>query len=370
MKFTAIKENILPYINYTNSFTSPKHLNPIIQNIKLSLEGNELTMQATNYQVGFSCNFEVNMVEEGRITVSAKKLLDIIKQLPDGSLIEFDYDSTRLNITSGRSSFKLSTISSEGFPTISDILAEYNLKLSSKELSAVLKKVWFCIASESQKIEYTGAQFNISGNLLEVFATGLQRVAIATIEFPAEYSDDFTINIPRKTIIELIKVLDAKPDSDVEIFTDKSQISFRIDNMTIYSKLIEKFVKGVSRLFTNEYPVTAKLNTKNFIEASKRVSSITSDDTPGIALSFDSDKLKLSSLETEYGQGFETIDNVESNRDVFEIVLNAKHVNEILSNIETEYFTFEMIDKRSPVLITPDTDKYRYLVVPISVEKL
>ncbi len=370
MKFSAVKESILPYINYTNGFTSPKHLNPIIQNIKLSLYDNNLVMQATNYQVGFSCNFEVEMYEQGAITVSGKKLYDIVKQLPDGSLINFDYDGARLNIESGNSSFKLSTISPEGFPTMSEILREYYFKLNSADLLSLLKRVSFCISNESPKIEYTGAQFNISGNLLEVFATGLQRVAIATLEFDAQYSDDFTINIPKKTIAELIKVLDSKSDGEVEIQTDKSQISFKVDNMIIYSKLIEKFVKGVGRLFTNEYPVVAKLNTKEFINASRRVSSIAGDDTPGIRLCFDSSNLLLSSLESEYGQGFEKLENIECNRDVFEIVLNAKHVNEILANIETEYFSFEMVDKRSPVLITPESDKYRYLVVPISVDKV
>ena len=78
----------------------------------------------------------------------------------------------------------------------------------------------------------------------------------------------------------------------------------------------------------------------------------------------------MSSLETIYGEGSEMIDILEFNSEPFEIILNARHVNEILNNIETEDFTLEMSDRRSPVLITPNDNNYRYLVVPISIDKV
>ena len=80
--------------------------------------------------------------------------------------------------------------------------------------------------------------------------------------------------------------------------------------------------------------------------------------------------LKISSLETIYGEGSETIDVIEYNSEPFEIILNAKHLNEILVNIDTEEFILEMADKRSPVLVTPNDTNYRYLVVPISIDKI
>ena len=78
----------------------------------------------------------------------------------------------------------------------------------------------------------------------------------------------------------------------------------------------------------------------------------------------------MSSLETIYGEGSEIIDIIDFNTENFEIILNARHVNEILNTIETEDFTLEMSDKRSPVLITPNDNNYRYLVVPISIDKI
>lgn len=369
MQFKVLKEDILKYLQYANSFTNPKGLNDILQNIYIEVENNTVNIKATNYQMGFSCFFEPNSVEkEGRVTVSCRKLLDIIKELPDGALIDFQYDDTRLNVICGKSKFKLSTLSSENFPSISDIIPEYFIKIDAANFINLMKRTYFCISNDSTKLEYTGAQVRINRDIVETFATGMQRIAIASTNIDAEYSNDFMINIPKKTITEILRIFEAK--GDIEIQTDRKQISFKHDNIIIYSKLIEKFIKNIERLFNNDYPIKAKLDRKSFIDASKRISAITSDETPGIILNFDNSNLKISSLETIYGEGSETIDVIEYNSEPFEIILNAKHLNEILVNIDTEEFILEMADKRSPVLVTPNDTNYRYLVVPISIDKI
>ena len=369
MQFRILKEDILKYLQYANSFTNPKGLNDILQNIYMEVENNLVTIKATNYQMGFSCFFEPNSIEsEGRITVSCKKLLDIIRELPDGALIDFQYDDSRLNVISGKTKFKLSTISCEHFPSISEIMPEYFIKINSNDFLTLLKRTYFCIPNDSQKIEYTGAQVRINRDIIEVFATGMQRVAIASSQIEAEYSNDFIVNIPKKTVAEILRIFENK--GELEIQTDRRQISFKADNIIVYSKLIEKFVKSIDRLFTDDYPIKAKIDRKLFIDAAKRVSAITNDETPGIILNYENNTVKMSSLENIYGEGSEVIDVIDFNNEEFEIILNAKHINEILNIIETEDFTFEMKDRRSPVLITPSDNSYRYLVVPISIDKL
>lgn len=369
MQFRVLKEDILKYLQYANSFTNPKGLNDILQNIYIEVENNTVNIKATNYQMGFSCFFEAESVEkEGRITVSCRKLLDIIKELPDGALIDFIYDDTRLNVICGKSKFKLSTLSSEYFPMISDIVPEYYIKINAADFINIMKRTHFCISNDSSKIEYTGAQLRINRSDVETFATGMQRIAIASTTIDAEYANDFIINIPKKTISEVLRIFESK--GEIEIHTDRRQISFKHDNIIIYSKLIEKFIKNIEKLFNSDYPIKAKLDRKSFIDASKRVSAITSDETPGIILNFENNTLNISSLETIYGEGSETIDVLNYNSEPFEIILNARHLNEILNNIDSEEFTLEMADRRSPVLVTPADNNYRYLVVPISIDKI
>lgn len=368
MKFSVIKEKILTHLQYANGFTSSKFINPLLQNVYLSVEENVLTMRTTNYQIGFSATIDVDMVESGSLTVSCKKLLDIIKELPETAMVEFNFNDNRLNIKSGKSLFRLATTDIETFPTMAPITGEYYLKLSSKDLISLFKRVSFCVSNEHQKVEYTGAHFNVYGNCLEVYATGLQRVAIANTIFDMNFSDEFIVNIPKKTVTELMKIIENK--DIVEISTDKKQMSFKTGNITVYTKLIEKFVKGVSKLFLNDYPIQARLEKKIFMETAKRIATITDEDSPGISLSFETGRLTLSSLETEHGLGKETIEGIEYKGDPFNIIFHARLLQEILNNIESDHFLLEMSSHRSPALITPESDRYRYLIVPISIDKI
>ncbi|GAB1536084.1 DNA polymerase III subunit beta [Geovibrio sp. ADMFC3] len=367
MRFKVVRDDIFPFVQYANSYTSPKNLNTVLQNILIDAESDTLSLRSTNMQIGFSGSLKAAVEEIGSATVSGKKLMDILKELPEGAVVDFYHDGSKLNIKSGKSSFRLSTISPEMFPTMSEIKPEYFIKVKSETLQTLLKRTAFCISNDSSKIEYTGAHFSVYGNRLEISAADFQRIATSKAGFEEEFSDEFTINIPKKTIMELMKILDITEFVDVE--TDKKQVLFKVGDIVIYSKLIEKYIKSITKLFEAEYPIKAKINTKAFVEVVRRVSAITSEITHGVVLSFNNGNLSINSLETEYGQGHETMDDIIYNGEDMDIIFNARHMLEIVTNINSEYFSLEMQGRRSPAVILPEDESYKYLVVPISIDK-
>jgi len=231
MQFSIIKEKILPLIQHANNFTSTKGINTILENILIQSTNEEIILKATKTHMGFSAKLDANIEESGITTVSCKKLNDIIKELPNASVINFKLNGGKLQLKSGKSQFSLSTIEPEFFPTMTYITPEYHIKMKSNELQTLLKKTNFCISNDPSKIEYTGAHFRVFGNQLEVGSADFQRIAIANTEFDEEFSDEFTINIPKKTAVEVTKLLDL--DEYVEVETDKKQIQFKIDNITV-----------------------------------------------------------------------------------------------------------------------------------------
>lgn len=333
----------------------------------IDAESDGVTLRATDMQVGFSGKIGVSVEQTGTATVSGKKLLDIIKEIPDGSVIDFSFDGSKINIDSGKSSFKLSTISHEIFPTMAEITPEYYLKIKTDLLYDLLKKTSFCISTDSSKIEYTGSHMAVYGDKLEISAADFQRIATCSIKFDEQYSNEFMINIPRKTVTELLKILDQ--DEYVEIETDRKQIVFSIGEIKIFSKLIEKYIKSITKLFGNDFPLKARLNRAEFLDVIKRVSAITSEVTHGVVLSFKPDTLTVYSLETEYGTGNESIDDFEYEGEPLDIIFNAKHVAEMISNIDSNYFHLQMMGERNPAVILPESGSYKYLVVPISINR-
>ena len=136
------------------------------------------------------------------------------------------------------------------------------------------------------------------------------------------------------------------------------------------SKLIEKYIKSLTRLFQIEYNLRASINRSMLAEVVRRISAITSEITHGVQLSFNGNQLTVTSLETEHGKGNEIIDNVQFEGEQIDIIFNARHLLEILTNTNAENITFAMNTKTQPALILPDNNEAKYLLVPISIEKL
>jgi DNA polymerase-3 subunit beta len=367
MKFKINRNKLLTTLQIAVNFTSPKNVNTILQNILIEANDDSITIKANNTQTGFSGEIDTEVEEIGSTTISGRKFLDVIKELPEESIIDFNFDGRNLKIKSGKSSFTLSTITPEQFPTMSEIVPEYNIVVESKKLLEALKKTSFCISNDKSKIEYTGAHFKVFGNILEISSSDIQRIAKATLTFDEEFSDEFIINIPKKTIMEVMKILEF--DEKVEIETDKQQIIFKIDNMVVYSKLLVKYIRSLTKLFDSKSETKARIPSEEFYEVIKRVSTISSDITHGVVLSFEDSKLSVYSIETEYGQGFEIIDDIEFNGENIDIIFNSKHLLDITLNITTEYLDMHISGKRTPAILNPvGDDSYSYLVVPISIE--
>jgi DNA polymerase-3 subunit beta len=368
LRFKCKKADIYNIVNQAYGFTSTRSIETILQNILIKADSsldNKIYFKTSNIITGYSGFLETTIENPGETTISAKKLLDIIRELPENSEILFNYDGTRLNISSEKSIFTLSTLEPVHFPTMTDIAAEYYLKIDSEILLQTLKKVYFCIANEASKISYNGVHFKVLGDKLQLSASDFQRIAIAEVTLNRDQSDEFIINIPKKTIGELIKVLG---DGYVEIETDKKQVIFKNNNITIYSNLIESYIKSLNKLFEVEHNIKVVMPTSKLYESVKRISTITSEINYGIIFSFHNDTVSLNSMETEYGMGVEAINGVKKEGEDIDIIFNAKLLLEILSHIDTEFFNIYIVGKRNPVIIEPINNGYRYLMVTISIE--
>ena len=367
MKFTIVKEKLYPILQNAGNFTTSKNLSTILQNLLIEASATSVTIKTTNFQTAFSCTLDANILEPGATTVSAKKLSDIVKELPDGKDIDFIFDGSRLHVKSGRSTFQLATMDADLFPKTSAITPEYSFNIDGELLLSVFKKVAFCISNDTSKIEYNGAHINVFADKIEVSAADYQRIATTSVTF-AGFSDEFMVNIPKKTVLDMMRIFEGAPSIQVE--TDKRQILFKTENMSVSSKLIEKYIKSITRLFSVEYKLNAKIDRQLLSEVVKRISAITSEITHGILFSFTSSNLTVTSLETEHGKGMEVVEGIEFDGEAMDIIFNAKHLLEILSNIQTDTVNFAMNSKAQPALILPESGDAKYLLVPISVEKL
>ena len=366
MKFQINKNEIYQIIQQAYSFTSIKNIETILQNILIEAIDNKIYFKTSNIMSGYEAYIEKHVNKEGKITVSCKKLLEILKELPTDADIDFDFNDNKLHIKTNSTSFSLSTIDPSVFPTMSDITPEYYVKIKGDKLLNLLNKTYFCIANEASKISYKGAHFKIIGNKIEVSSSDFQRIAIANDTLDDKYFDEFIINIPKRTIMELSKIIDC--NIDIEMETDKKQVLFKIGNKIIYSNLIGSYISSLNKLFESQFTIKIKMSRDKIFTSLKRVATITNEINHGVVFSFKGESLKISSMETEYGYGNETLDGIKKIGKDISFIFNARLFLEIISHINSDYFYLHLVGSKNPVIISPDEEGYKYLMVTISLE--
>ncbi len=367
MKFQIVKQEIFFILQNAVNFISVKNTNTILQNIYISAENNKVTFKTNNILSGFCAELDLNVEVEGTTTVICKKLLDIVKEFPDSSVIDFYFDGSRLKITSGQANFTLATMSPELFPAMSDITPEYSLKIDSKILADAINKTLFCVANTSTKIEFTGLHLKVYGNRLEFHSSDFQRISSATINLPDEQSDEFIINIPKKTASDILKVLEHT--TTAEIYTDLRQLMVVAGNIKIYARLIEKAVRSINSLFNSETPIEAVVDKNSLLENIRKVMAIASEITHAIVLSFSQESVTVYSLETEYGQGSDRIEPLRYKGDSLDVAVNGRLLLEILTHIDCNNIIIKLSGRRNPMFIYPEIGNYKYLLVPLAMER-
>lgn len=369
MKFTVLKNEIARPITNSIGFISNKGLNPILENIMISANNGKITITSTNIQTVFTETFNNPVDRDGAVLILAKDINGIIREIDNSSNIEFDYDGQRLNIKSGKFSSKLNTKPESDFPAKESILWEHNIPVDMEQFIKSLKRIVFCISNDFNRIEYSGAHLTINGNNVYLSSADYMRVATDSFDIETAQGSEITVNIPKKTIQELIKVFDGKTGT-LNIHTDNSWILFKHENIEIQSRLIDRYIKTIRSLFEKEPLIEININREELIASIKRSSILIDDTNNALQIKFVGGEIKISSLETEKGLSSDEITSVKHNGDDIEIVVNSKYMLEILTNIQEEEVLFKIITKHYPIIIEPKAEEnYKYITVPLNIEK-
>lgn len=374
MKFSINDKVFMTALSSAVKFTAKNNLSSILQCVLIEAVGDNVTINTTDYQRQYSTKLVATIEKEGKVCVPAKKLLDVVKAVNGGQDINITLN-TRLTVQAGRAKYDLAVMDAEMFPKPTAIIPIFKASIHGGVLASILSKIVKTVSKDMTKIEYNGCHIEFTENN-GIQASGADYQLIGTDakdNVLQNVSSDATLplvlNVPKKTIEDVVSVLPS--GSTVDIIASTREIVFSSYNETIRSKLIEKSIKNVTRLFNAEYGVRAVMNKEELIGVVKRMGSLTSEVTNGIEFVFQNNELTISGLETENGKGVETMDTSEySGASGFRIILNAKHILLVLGAIDSDEVVFAMNTASTPMLILPTGGEEKFLLVPMSIEKL
>jgi DNA polymerase-3 subunit beta len=339
---------------------------PILSNLLLVGNANKLTFTATDLEMQTSLNIDTKIETDFEITISARKLFDITRALPENSELDFQINESRVNVKAGKSKFNLQTLPSKDYPLLKKNDSEsVSVKLSQNKLKGLLKQVDFAMAQQDIRYYLNGLLFEIQGQKLNIVGTDGHRLSFTSTKLDDSYEKKEVI-IPRKTIMELIKLLD---DSDeiVELEILNQQVTFKFGDIFIITKVIDGKFPDYNRVIPVGYENGFLIDRQMLLNAMQRASILSNEKYRGIRLVLSENNMQLITTNSEQEEAQEDIE-ISYNKESIDIGFNVTYLIDVLNNIQFDQLSFTFKDSNSSCLVTiPNNDDYKYVVMPMRI---
>jgi len=371
MKLYINKEELLQPLIKVASIVERKQTIPILANVLITATEDNLQLLCTDLEVESRIRISSKHYHEayGSCTVDAKKLLDIVKALPDDSPILLQQNNDRLQLTSGRSKFSLQTRPPEDFPLTEDNDWDFQTTVQQPQLKKLIELCVFTMAHHDVRYYLNGMLFRFQPGQLITVATDGHRLGKAYI-INKNITRSWDLVMPRKAVLEMSRLLGYQ-DEPVELQSNKHHFRLNIGSLSFISKLIDAKYPDYSTLIPTNLDKTIIVNRERFIEAASRSAILCSDKTPGVHLQVTNNQLTLVVSTVEQEQATEEL-AVRYDGPAFEVGYNVMYLIEAAKSIENEEIRFQIgtIDAGCVISSPQALDHVggcQYLVMPIRI---
>ena len=362
MKFSVDREAILAPLQAVTGVVERRQTMPVLANILLVAKDDTLTITATDLEVELSANGKAVIQEAGEITVPGRKLLDIVKALPEKANVTLSIEGERAILRSGKSRFTLTTLAASEFPVIENIDVKQQVNLKQSELKLLLEKTHFSMAQQDVRYYLNGLLFELMGNQLRLVATDGHRLALSEIQLPVT-GETLQVILPRKGVLELQRILG--PEGEVQISIGTNHMRVTVDGVRFTSKLIDGRFPDYSRVIPVDPGRVVTADRIVLRTALQRAAILSNEKYRGIRLTLKPGLLVLQAHNPEQEEAEEELEIAHSG-EAMEIGFNVNYLMEALAAVESEQVEMGFTDGNSSCLIkAPGEVKSRYVVMPM-----
>lgn len=364
MDILIFKDHLMNAIQGTQGAVSTKSSLPILSNLLLEAKDKTLKITATDLEIAVSCVVEAQITEPGSITLPAKRLHDIIREMWPGEGIKIQVKKNNsVLIEGGKSQFKIVGTPKDDFPRIPEFDASQQWVLSQAMLGQMIKLTSFAMSRDEARYVLNGILFAFLGKSIRLVATDGRRLALVEKDLDKPISLIKNIIIPTKTIQELNRHLGET--GDVGISLKDNQLQFKIGEVVITSRLIEGEFPNYEQVIPKKTKEHVQINTQEFLSAAKRASIFTNQESQSIKIDLSKNRMVISKNTPDVGEVREELAAEYSGGD-FTIGFNPSYLIDVLKNIKEETIKFELIDPEKPGVIRSN-DNYTYIVLPMQL---
>ena len=371
MDFSIEKNELQKALYRAQGVVERRTAMPILANILLEAKNGNIIITATDLEVGIRGSYSAQVEKEGSITVPAKHLYEIVKELPEGKVTFKRKENFWVEITSGKVFFNIVGLSPEDYPALPSYKDKKFYEIKPEILREMIQKTIFSVSTDETRYHLNGVFFEKPKNgesLVRMVATDGHRLSLIDkeIEFSEELSFTRGVIIPRKGLVELKRLLE-EGEGTHEIAFDPNHVVIKKDKLIIFIRLIDGEFPDYEQVIPQEHSKKVILNKEKFLGSLRRISLLSNDRSKAIKLSLKNDVLEISTNNPEVGEAKEEIDISYQGGDL-EAGFNAKYFMDVLNAMESEEISLEFNDKLSPgVIRSVGDDKYICVVMPMRI---
>jgi len=370
MEFRIDRETFLKALQKIQGIVEKRNTMPILSNVLIEASGERIYLTATDLEVGMKSYYPTTVVSEGKITVSAKKVYEIIKELPNEEVHFTTRENDWVEIHCGKAHFNIVGLSPEEFPYFPKVNDDIFIVLNNRICREMIERTSYAICHDEAKYNLNGifikATAENGANIIRMVATDGHRLSIAEREFSGKISGELGKGIifPKKGVFELKKMTEEEEGDILLGFMDNSAV-IKKGNTVVVMRLVDGEFPDYTRVVPVANDRSVRVPRENFLHSLRRMAILSSEKFKGIKLDITGTGMEISSNNPELGEAREEID-ADYGGEPLTVRFNARYLIDVLSVLDEDSVELLLRDELSPAIVRPaGKDGFTAVIMPM-----
>lgn len=364
MKLSFTREQLLNPLQQVIGAVEKRQTMPILANILLEQVDKKIQLTGTDLEIELVAKTEIESTDTLRVTLPARKLLDICKNLPDASAINMTVKEDRATLVSGRSRFVLASLPAADFPVLEEVSVDTTFSVSQKLLKNLIEKTAFAMAQQDVRYYLNGMLLESRNDNLRAVATDGHRLAMTDSEAITGITDGKQVIIPRKGVLELQRLL-SDSDDEIKVSFGSNHICVTFSNLRYTSKLIDGRFPDYERVMPAAGGNSVKTARLGLSQSLTRTSILSNEKYRGVRLVLDGSSMKIQTQNPDKEEAEEEVE-VEYGGAAMEVAFNVNYLLDALNVIGSENVEIVVTDANSSCLMKNQEDEHsKYVIMPM-----
>ncbi len=364
MKFAISKLELFTPLQQVVGVVERKQTHEVMNNLLFVATEDSLQITGTDNEVELKTTIPLIVTEPGRSTIPARKLFDICRSLDDNARLDFEVDTEKAKVKTGKSRFTLATLPVDEFPLVDELIDATAISLPQKQLDLAIKRTSFAMAQQDVRYYLNGLLLQIGENELCCVSTDGHRLALHRTAVDINVTEAISAIIPRKAISELSRLMD-DTDTDITLNLTGNHLQVKLGALQLTTKLIDGKFPDYEKVIPLASTNIAIVDRDLLKQALRRSAILANETYKGVRLTLAKDQLGIQTNNPKHEEAEDEL-QIDYDGEPIEIGFNVVYLLDVLNAIDSETAELNVSDNTSSMVIHPSDDKQStYVVMPM-----